>query len=108
MMNILFFSFTELRYGAKDDTNNPSYLTTSWGVAILFTIFYGVYTIVRLITNPIPGIYCLKRIVIVAIMACTNNNWIIVFLFLEVVFLVARWMIEKPVKGSHIATLVIE
>lgn len=107
-MNIIFFSVAELRYSMRWPVVDPNYLVTCWGVAIFFIIFYGIYSLVRLWSSKIAGIYCIKRFLFAVIMACCENDWVVIALYIEVAFLLFRLLIERPVTWWQVGYLVAE
>ncbi len=66
--------------------------------AIIFTILICGYTIGRFFFNPIGGLYMLKRVLIAVILPGAFDNLRIMapLLILEVVFVVLRYVIERP------------
>jgi hypothetical protein len=77
---------------------DPNYYRGSLAWAIIFTILICGYTIGRFFFNPIGGLYMLKRVLIAVILPGAFDNLRIMapLLILEVVFVVLRYVIERP------------
>lgn len=108
MMNIIFFSVAELRYSDRLPVSSPGYKTTSWGVAIFFIVFYGLYSLGRLWCSRIAGMYCIKRLIFAVIMACVEDNLVVCALYIEAAFLLFRLLIERPSTWWQFGVLVLE
>jgi hypothetical protein len=83
LMIIFYWSITQLKFGRNIVTSNLYFNNLSFGIAILFIILIIGYSIGRFFFSLVGGIYCLKRITIAVVFACSQNGsfWVC-FIFL--------------------------
>lgn len=73
-MNIFFWSVAHLQYGNGGQSIDIDFYNSSNSVSIFFIIIICLYTVGRLIFNPMGGLYMLKRIIYAALLANAYNN----------------------------------
>jgi hypothetical protein len=97
-MNIIYWAIAHFLYRAQCLNCDPNYHRGTLAWAIIFTILICGYTILRFFFNPIGGLYMFKRVLIAVILPAAFDNLRIIapILILEVVFVVLRYVIEKP------------
>ena len=97
-MNIVYWAIAHFTY--RDDCLNcdDGYHKGSLAWAIIFFILICGYTIGRIIFNPIGGLYMAKRVLIAIILPFAFEDLRIMapILIVELVFVVFRFIIEKP------------
>ena len=84
----------------RDDCHNcdMDYFRGSLVWAIIFTALIWGYAIIRFFFNPIGGLYMAKRLLIAIILpaAFEDLRFIAPIVILEIVFVVFRFIIERP------------
>lgn len=109
-MNIVYWALVHLQYRGTPAYNYTDFWQSSAAVAIIFLIAICIYSLVRVIFNPLGGLYMFKRVLVAAILshAYMNNIYLVPLILLETVFLIARYIIEKPEKRKEKVFLWLE
>lgn len=92
-MNLIFFSVSQLAYsGGAWQNGFQDYFDRSQTLAIITLIVMFVYTIGRLIYNPLGGLYMLKRSLIAVILVFSYNIRLLIIplIALELLFSIGR------------------
>lgn len=101
-MNIMYWAIAHLLYREGGQYINNDFYTSSSSVAVFFIVLIALYAVIRLLFNPLGGVYMLKRILIAAILAPAYQNqlYLIPLVLLELVFLIVRFLMETPERKS--------
>ena len=96
----------------RDDCRNcdPDYNKGSLAWAIIFTILICGYTIGRFFFNVIGGLYMFKRVLIAVILPAAFDDLRIMapLLILELVFVVLRFLVERPELAKEKISILVE
>ncbi len=99
-MNIFYWSVANLLYcddeGKKLDKD---FFAANTKASIAFIVIFCSYAVIRFFFNKIGGLYMFKKLIIAAILAAAvyhKYGYLAILLGAELVFSVARYLIEKP------------
>lgn len=108
--NLLFFSMTQLYYGADGYFSNQEYFERSQATAIITLVLFSIYTIARFFFNVLGGMYMVKRFLLALVLmgAYNNLNFMIPVLALELIFGGLRLIVEEPETKMEKIIILIE
>ena len=92
-MNLVFFSVSQLAFSSKPSggENFIDYYNRSQALAIISLIVVFAYTVLRLIFNPLGGIYMLKRTLISVILVFSFDIKLLFIPLVALELLFAIW-----------------
>ena len=109
-MNIMYWAIAHFMYRGQCLNCDPDYHKGSLAGAIIFTVLICGYTIGRFFFNPIGGLYMFKRVLIAVILPAAFDDLRIIapLLILELVFVVLRYVIERPELAKEKISILVE